>query len=101
MIRRPPRSTLFPYTTLFRSEGSARVRAHHFAAVFSSACGNAFPTVEFRCMMATFEKYESFSSKEDAVKLCFHRRLPSRAGAIALSTLMAPAGAFEIGRAHV
>src|SRR3712207_8929818 len=23
MIRRPPRSTLFPYTTLFRSEGSA------------------------------------------------------------------------------
>src|SRR5256885_3932426 len=24
MIRRPPRSTLFPYTTLFRSEGFAR-----------------------------------------------------------------------------
>src|SRR5258707_11903517 len=23
MIRRPPRSTLFPYTTLFRSEGDA------------------------------------------------------------------------------
>src|SRR5256885_8944979 len=26
MIRRPPRSTLFPYTTLFRSR---RFRAHH------------------------------------------------------------------------
>src|SRR5256885_2928728 len=25
MIRRPPRSTLFPYTTLFRSELNARV----------------------------------------------------------------------------
>src|SRR2546429_6728160 len=25
MIRRPPRSTLFPYTTLFRSSGSGRV----------------------------------------------------------------------------
>src|SRR2546425_6094065 len=25
MIRRPPRSTLFPYTTLFRSRGDARV----------------------------------------------------------------------------
>src|SRR3712207_7259467 len=25
MIRRPPRSTLFPYTTLFRSEGSAKM----------------------------------------------------------------------------
>src|SRR2546430_7308817 len=27
MIRRPPRSTLFPYTTLFRSEGSGAARA--------------------------------------------------------------------------
>src|SRR5256885_12201209 len=26
MIRRPPRSTLFPYTTLFRSRRSGRVR---------------------------------------------------------------------------
>src|SRR3712207_6892828 len=26
MIRRPPRSTLFPYTTLFRSRGSPRSR---------------------------------------------------------------------------
>src|SRR2546426_1644627 len=26
MIRRPPRSTLFPYTTLFRSPGDARGR---------------------------------------------------------------------------
>src|SRR5205809_4099837 len=26
MIRRPPRSTLFPYTTLFRSQGPARGR---------------------------------------------------------------------------
>src|SRR5256885_8320537 len=25
MIRRPPRSTLFPYTTLFRSEATARL----------------------------------------------------------------------------
>src|SRR3712207_8116228 len=27
MIRRPPRSTLFPYTTLFRSNGEARKAA--------------------------------------------------------------------------
>src|SRR2546429_1437878 len=27
MIRRPPRSTLFPYTTLFRSQDQARVAA--------------------------------------------------------------------------
>src|SRR2546430_7186230 len=28
MIRRPPRSTLFPYTTLFRSKSSAGVEAN-------------------------------------------------------------------------
>src|SRR2546422_2709980 len=28
MIRRPPRSTLFPYTTLFRSAGRAMAQAH-------------------------------------------------------------------------
>src|SRR2546428_5522936 len=28
MIRRPPRSTLFPYTTLFRSQRRGRPRAH-------------------------------------------------------------------------
>src|SRR2546430_4276299 len=32
MIRRPPRSTLFPYTTLFRSllEGAVELRDRHF-----------------------------------------------------------------------
>src|SRR3712207_6990191 len=29
MIRRPPRSTLFPYTTLFRSGGDARQHRTH------------------------------------------------------------------------
>src|SRR5689334_23790857 len=35
MIRRPPRSTLFPYTTLFRSwqEGRSYTDQHVFAAV--------------------------------------------------------------------
>src|SRR5258707_4161316 len=32
MIRRPPRSTLFPYTTLFRSEGSMVALATPFKA---------------------------------------------------------------------
>src|SRR2546430_12954088 len=29
MIRRPPRSTLFPYTTLFRSRRGLHARGHH------------------------------------------------------------------------
>src|SRR5436853_5626445 len=32
MIRLPPRSTLFPYTTLFRSEGGGPRENHLFAA---------------------------------------------------------------------
>src|SRR3712207_8309196 len=37
MIRRPPRSTLFPYTTLFRScgNGGSAADAQHLAAEFS------------------------------------------------------------------
>src|SRR5260370_4464617 len=31
MIRRPPRSTLFPYTTLFRSERSPLLSLLHFS----------------------------------------------------------------------
>src|SRR5690606_41118091 len=31
MIRRPPRSTLFPYTTLFRSAYGLPIRAHHWS----------------------------------------------------------------------
>src|SRR5258707_3764936 len=31
MIRRPPRSTLFPYTTLFRSSAAARARRNRNA----------------------------------------------------------------------
>src|SRR3712207_8466681 len=35
MIRRPPRSTLFPYTTLFRSEGAvdSKTAANHRQAI--------------------------------------------------------------------
>src|SRR2546429_2683580 len=36
MIRRPPRSTLFPYTTLFRSRGSRRDRGRGRGALCRS-----------------------------------------------------------------
>src|SRR3712207_7066840 len=43
MIRRPPRSTLFPYTTLFRSEGAREdlplLGGHRPARAGGSACG--------------------------------------------------------------
>src|SRR2546428_3279877 len=40
MIRRPPRSTLFPYTTLFRSL-TARTKDHHGLKLFRQATRNS------------------------------------------------------------
>src|SRR3712207_608102 len=37
MIRRPPRSTLFPYTTLFRSGLKERYEVHHGVRITDSA----------------------------------------------------------------
>src|SRR2546430_6142613 len=44
MIRRPPRSTLFPYTTLFRSSSD-----------FASSSEPRNATVSFRCLHASSE----------------------------------------------
>src|SRR2546430_10291439 len=47
MIRRPPRSTLFPYTTLFRSGGAAGLRRSHGDVVVRgrAALGQEFPAL--------------------------------------------------------
>src|SRR2546427_5516003 len=37
MIRRPPRSTLFPYTTLFRSAGSGQIGIEQLAGPVGEA----------------------------------------------------------------
>src|SRR2546429_6708568 len=42
MIRRPPRSTLFPYTTLFRSRGFATPRSRSSARPTSTWCGRGW-----------------------------------------------------------
>src|SRR2546422_1631780 len=41
MIRRPPRSTLFPYTTLFRSLVQLQARYNHCGEVASENCLSA------------------------------------------------------------
>src|SRR3712207_8123357 len=44
MIRRPPRSTLFPYTTLFRSRGRAPRRASGWRGPSSSDSHSSGPS---------------------------------------------------------
>src|SRR3712207_8185461 len=49
MIRRPPRSTLFPYTTLFRSHGVEEISREEnlkHTAVFRLALGRTIPNVQ-------------------------------------------------------
>src|SRR5258707_5819779 len=50
MIRRPPRSTLFPYTTLFRSRSTGNGEAHERA---SARAKLALPCLARRCGSAT------------------------------------------------
>src|SRR3712207_8754139 len=40
MIRRPPRSTLFPYTTLFRSTKEAKYASRRVSVIDSKRCEN-------------------------------------------------------------
>src|SRR2546428_10271594 len=42
MIRRPPRSTLFPYTTLFRSSGSGTVTSTPAGIACGPSCAGSY-----------------------------------------------------------
>src|ERR1035438_812242 len=46
MIRRPPRSTLFPYTTLFRSNGRGVLPLHHWAPHAGAWAGTIRPAID-------------------------------------------------------
>src|SRR3712207_8229007 len=55
MIRRPPRSTLFPYTTLFRSPYGAF--AEHETAILGFLCqASGVATGAARCRLAAGER---------------------------------------------
>src|SRR3712207_8763909 len=58
MIRRPPRSTLFPYTTLFRS-GRLKVPIYFGGGCVFSAPKNC------RCKSGEVQKQSRFSSSEN------------------------------------
>src|SRR2546426_1788647 len=61
MIRRPPRSTLFPYTTLFRS-GSARGTNRASRRIWSTRSESLAPVIGSACSRATFDRSEDRKS---------------------------------------
>src|SRR2546430_10111779 len=56
MIRRPPRSTLFPYTTLFRSSFDVSIVSGSVSQTYNPPCGYV------QCRPSTFGMY--FRSEE-------------------------------------
>src|SRR2546425_7227205 len=56
MIRRPPRSTLFPYTTLFRSTEFVGADATHGPLARRSAPLDALPEVQLRVGVRSADK---------------------------------------------
>src|SRR2546422_8654607 len=74
MIRRPPRSTLFPYTTLFRSRGRADrlldfLPAGHPGGRFVRVPRGQIPGVEIRCS----EKPSEYLRVDDPAPLAHAR----------------------------
>src|SRR3989475_12525530 len=56
MIRRPPRSTLFPYTTLFRSPGPRAPSACGGGHRERDGAGSSWACGEDNCMCATWQR---------------------------------------------
>ena len=83
MIRRPPRSTLFPYTTLFRSADNAGAAAKDFFDFFRSSHGGN---------IVVFGDYS-----EQAVANCSTYQIGGEAGVLQCFNYREG----EIGRAHV
>src|SRR2546430_5262730 len=77
MIRRPPRSTLFPYTTLFRSDPSRTIEVglvegsltQHVMQAVSRALGVARPQLPFtmsaKAMTAANAPYAGYNRSEE------------------------------------
>src|SRR5260370_5766989 len=57
MIRRPPRSTLFPYTTLFRSRRQRIIRPR------SRCCSARWPSTPIRRLLITTLRSEEHTSE--------------------------------------
>src|SRR5256885_13219897 len=63
MIRRPPRSTLFPYTTLFRSQRGARAPARPSASAASGSRPRACSESAIRRQAAACARSEEHTSE--------------------------------------
>ena len=104
MIRRPPRSTLFPYTTLFRSVFSLTQsgdRLHHFRGKHRSKiikrAGGVFDHVVQQCRgnQSVVVEAESMQQERDADRMGDVRDRPAFARLRAMVTRCHSQGTFD------
>src|SRR5687768_17754607 len=73
MIRRPPRSTLFPYTTLFRSQNVFQKASQPNTGLSdwrsTSHTSIYFPFTSLQVVRATYERYKLVRSEEHTSEL--------------------------------
>src|SRR2546430_10626624 len=71
MIRRPPRSTLFPYTTLFRSQPNSPLPMFSvtLAAVFAVASGTSVTNLVFTLELMPWRSEEHTSELQSQSNL--------------------------------
>src|SRR3989442_4663011 len=68
MIRRPPRSTLFPYTTLFRSSADSGARALHLAPEEAPVAVDSPPRARQRSFFIFFGRHRDVSRDRRSTK---------------------------------
>src|SRR6266700_7669031 len=68
MIRRPPRSTLFPYTTLFRSCSRTILPVHHLKATSDLEPFLAHGGIRLELVRRAFEHDAAVSHDVDALR---------------------------------
>src|SRR5260370_13485347 len=73
MIRRPPRSTLFPYTTLFRSEISESVNFCVMEAIKLCRLDTPIIFIEARIKMIGVSNLQSFIDRKSGSAECRDR----------------------------
>src|SRR5260221_14442296 len=89
MIRRPPRSTLFPYTTLFRSDGVRRLVRDDVVgeARIDPAAGHVVSRVVRRCFEVPEEECDFLRAVEGiGLPQCMgtNRQLPDESAVVPL-----------------
>src|SRR5437588_12502381 len=77
MIRRPPRSTLFPYTTLFRSQQAMLAKEQRFIDRFSAHAAKA---AQVQSRVKALEKIEKIEPPRKRKVVNFDFRNPPRSG---------------------